>query len=161
MSTCNSSQISLHQVYQGLMAGMMDKDCKAFMQMLRSSWVCFLNQLLPANSCQLQAQDCNTTVTGSERGTVTHVEGKEEVVKNFAINAILIWPLNNDKCKDLTGFAFEFGSSLLSVNGSGQIFTHSRITYLPLSDPGMNSSQRDPLGHSVYLMSDHRPLSTI
>ncbi|KAJ9068941.1 hypothetical protein DSO57_1023579 [Entomophthora muscae] len=84
MSTCNSSQPSLRQVYQDLMAGMTDKDCKVFMQMLRSSWVQFLNQLLPANSHQLQAQDCNTTVAGSEHGTVTHVEGEEEVDSIFA-----------------------------------------------------------------------------
>ncbi|KAJ9082195.1 hypothetical protein DSO57_1006640 [Entomophthora muscae] len=84
MSTCNSSQTSLRQVYQGLMAGMTDKDCRAFMQMLRSSQVCFLNQLLPANSCQLQPQDCDTMVAGSERGTVTHVEEEEEVDSIFA-----------------------------------------------------------------------------
>ncbi|KAJ9089728.1 hypothetical protein DSO57_1009733 [Entomophthora muscae] len=78
MSAHNSSQTSLPQVYQGLMAGMTDKDCKVFMCMPRSSWVHFLNQLLPANSCQLWAQDCNTTVAGSECGTVTHVEGEEE-----------------------------------------------------------------------------------
>ncbi|KAJ9080683.1 hypothetical protein DSO57_1022348 [Entomophthora muscae] len=65
------------------MAGMMDKDCKAFMQMLRSSQVWFLNQLLSANSCLLRAQDCNTTVAGSECGTVTHVEGEEEVDSIF------------------------------------------------------------------------------
>ncbi|KAJ9078799.1 hypothetical protein DSO57_1002860 [Entomophthora muscae] len=79
MSAHNSSQTSLRQVYQGLMAGMTDKDFKVFMHMLRSSWVRFLNQLLPANSCQLQAQDCGTTVAGLEKGTVTHIEGEEEV----------------------------------------------------------------------------------
>ncbi|KAJ9058217.1 hypothetical protein DSO57_1014653 [Entomophthora muscae] len=78
MSACNNSQTSLRQVYQDLMAGMMDKDCKAFMQMPHSSWVQFLNQILSVNSHQLRAQDCNTTVAGSERGTFTHVEGKEE-----------------------------------------------------------------------------------
>ncbi|KAJ9066929.1 hypothetical protein DSO57_1005005 [Entomophthora muscae] len=60
------------------------EDCKAFMCMPRSSQVRFLNQLLPANSHQLQAQDCNTTVAGSERGTVTHVKGEEEVDSIFA-----------------------------------------------------------------------------
>ncbi|KAJ9070828.1 hypothetical protein DSO57_1003293 [Entomophthora muscae] len=84
MSTCNNSQPSLHQVYQDLMAGMTDEDCKAFMWMPCSSWVRFLNQLLPVNSCQLQAHDCDTTVAGSERGTVTHVEGEEEVDSIFA-----------------------------------------------------------------------------
>ncbi|KAJ9075804.1 hypothetical protein DSO57_1032201 [Entomophthora muscae] len=84
MSAHNSSQTSLRQVYQGLMAGMTDKDCKVFMCMLSSSWVCFLNQLLPTNNCQLQAQDCNTTVAGSEQGTVTHVKGEEEVESIFA-----------------------------------------------------------------------------
>ncbi|KAJ9090453.1 hypothetical protein DSO57_1002348 [Entomophthora muscae] len=54
------------------------------MQMLCSSQVRFLNQLLPVSSCQLRAQDCNTTVAGSERGTATHVEGEEEVGSIFA-----------------------------------------------------------------------------
>ncbi|KAJ9074815.1 hypothetical protein DSO57_1002661 [Entomophthora muscae] len=84
MSARNSSQPSLRQVYQDLMAGMTDKDCKAFMKMLRSSWVWFLNQLLPVNSHQLRAQDCNTTVARSERGTVTHVEEEEEFDSIFA-----------------------------------------------------------------------------
>ncbi|KAJ9056239.1 hypothetical protein DSO57_1035246 [Entomophthora muscae] len=34
--------------------------------------------------CKLRAQDCNTTVTGSERGTVTHVKREEEVDSIFA-----------------------------------------------------------------------------
>ncbi|KAJ9077378.1 hypothetical protein DSO57_1017175 [Entomophthora muscae] len=80
MSAHNNSQPSLRQVYQDLMAGMTDKDCKAFMQMPRSSWVQFLNQLLPVDSCQLRAQDCNTTVAGSECGTVTHVEGEVDSI---------------------------------------------------------------------------------
>ncbi|KAJ9069010.1 hypothetical protein DSO57_1022888 [Entomophthora muscae] len=84
MSACNSSQTSLRQVYQDLMAIMTDKDYKVFIQMLYSSWVLFLNQLLPSNSCQLWAQDCNTTVAGSEHGTVTHVKGGEEVDSIFA-----------------------------------------------------------------------------
>ncbi|KAJ9080761.1 hypothetical protein DSO57_1021563 [Entomophthora muscae] len=83
MSACNSSQPSLRQVYQDLMAGMTDKDCKLFMQMTCSFWVWFLNQLIPAKSCQLQAQDCDTTVVGSEHCTVTHVEGEEEVDSIF------------------------------------------------------------------------------
>ncbi|KAJ9073244.1 hypothetical protein DSO57_1018557 [Entomophthora muscae] len=83
MSACNTSQPSLLQVYQDLMAGMTDKDCKAFMQMPHSSWVRFLKQLLPVNSRQLRAQDCNTTVAGSECGTVTHVEGEEDVDSIF------------------------------------------------------------------------------
>ncbi|KAJ9063217.1 hypothetical protein DSO57_1002515 [Entomophthora muscae] len=84
MSARNNSQPSLHQVYQDLMAGMTDKDCKAFMQIPRSSWVRFLNQLLPVNSGQLWAQDCDTKVAGSERGTVTQVEGEEEFDSIFA-----------------------------------------------------------------------------
>ncbi|KAJ9060875.1 hypothetical protein DSO57_1026287 [Entomophthora muscae] len=80
----NSSQTSLCQVYQGLMAGMTDKDLKVLMCIPRSSWVRFLNQLLPANSCQLRAQDCNTTVAGLERGTIMHVEGEEKVGSIFA-----------------------------------------------------------------------------
>ncbi|KAJ9049832.1 hypothetical protein DSO57_1020509 [Entomophthora muscae] len=78
MSANNSNQTSLRQVYQGLMASMTAKDCKAFMCMPRSSQARFLNQLLPANSCQLQAQDYNTTVAGSDCSTVTHVEGEED-----------------------------------------------------------------------------------
>ncbi|KAJ9082069.1 hypothetical protein DSO57_1007926 [Entomophthora muscae] len=52
--------------------------------MLRSSRVHFLNQLLPANNCQLQPQDCNTTVTGSEHGTVTPTKGEVEANSIFA-----------------------------------------------------------------------------
>ncbi|KAJ9055047.1 hypothetical protein DSO57_1008085 [Entomophthora muscae] len=57
--------------------------------MPRSSWFCFLNQLLPVNSCQLQAQDCNTTVVGSEHDTVTHIEGEEEDLQDWSNNIIL------------------------------------------------------------------------
>ncbi|KAJ9070606.1 hypothetical protein DSO57_1006021 [Entomophthora muscae] len=64
-------------------------------------------------------------------------------------------------CKDLAGFAFKFGNSLSSVNGSVPISTHSETPYLPLSDPSMTSSHCDPLIHSVFLMSDHHPLTTI
>ncbi|KAJ9069527.1 hypothetical protein DSO57_1017686 [Entomophthora muscae] len=60
------------------------KDCKVFMCMMCSSWVHFLNQLLPANSCQLHAQDCNTMVAELERSTVTHVEGEEDIDSIFA-----------------------------------------------------------------------------
>ncbi|KAJ9053064.1 hypothetical protein DSO57_1027840 [Entomophthora muscae] len=84
MSTHNSKQISLHQVYQSLMAGMTEEDCNTFMQMPRPSWVCFLNQLLPANNCQLRPQDCDTTVAGSEHGTVTPAEGGGEANSIFA-----------------------------------------------------------------------------
>ncbi|KAJ9074516.1 hypothetical protein DSO57_1005538 [Entomophthora muscae] len=84
MSAPNNNQPSLHQVYQDLMAGMTDEDCKAFMQMPHSSWVCFLNQLLPVSSRQLRAQDCNTTVAGSERSADTHVKGEEEIDSIFA-----------------------------------------------------------------------------
>ncbi|KAJ9065610.1 hypothetical protein DSO57_1017719 [Entomophthora muscae] len=83
MSAPNNNQPSLRQVYQDLMTGMTDEDCKAFMQMPHSSWVRVLNQLLPVSSCQLQAQDCNTTVAGSEHGTDTHVKGEEEIDSIF------------------------------------------------------------------------------
>ncbi|KAJ9050649.1 hypothetical protein DSO57_1012617 [Entomophthora muscae] len=79
MSAPNNNQPSLRQVYQDLMA-----ECKVFIQILCSSWVCFLNQLIPVSSCQLQAQDCNTTVAGSERGADTHVKGEEEIDSIFA-----------------------------------------------------------------------------
>ncbi|KAJ9070253.1 hypothetical protein DSO57_1010292 [Entomophthora muscae] len=82
-------------------------------------------------------------------------------VVNCTINAILTWPLNPDSCKDLAGFAFDLGNSLPSANGSGSISTHSRLLYLSVIDPGMTSSQHDPLSHSVFLMSDHHPLPTI
>ncbi|KAJ9067102.1 hypothetical protein DSO57_1003015 [Entomophthora muscae] len=49
------------------------------------------------------------------------------VVVNCAINAILIWPSNNDSCKDLAGFAFKFGNPLPSANRSGSISTHSGL----------------------------------
>ncbi|KAJ9054640.1 hypothetical protein DSO57_1012070 [Entomophthora muscae] len=55
---------------------------------------------------------------------VSNLEGVNVV--NCAINAISIWPLNNDDFKDLTGFAFKFGNSLPSVNGSVPISTHFR-----------------------------------
>ncbi|KAJ9069279.1 hypothetical protein DSO57_1020090 [Entomophthora muscae] len=84
MSAPNNNQPSLRQVYQDLMAGMTDEDYKAFMQMPHSSWVHFLNQLLPVSSRQSRAQDCNTTVAGSERGTDTHVKGEEEIDSIFA-----------------------------------------------------------------------------
>ncbi|KAJ9074540.1 hypothetical protein DSO57_1005281 [Entomophthora muscae] len=83
MSAHNNSQPSLRQVYQDLMAGMTDEDCKVFMQMLCSSWVRFLNQLLPVNSYQLWAQDCNTTVMGSERGTPRMLKGKRSLTLFF------------------------------------------------------------------------------
>ncbi|KAJ9067082.1 hypothetical protein DSO57_1002996 [Entomophthora muscae] len=83
MSAPNNNQPSLHQVYQDLMAGMTDEDCKEFIQILRSSWVFFLNQLLPVSSCQLRAQDCDTTVAGSERSTDTHVKGEGEIDSIF------------------------------------------------------------------------------
>ncbi|KAJ9048940.1 hypothetical protein DSO57_1029638 [Entomophthora muscae] len=82
-------------------------------------------------------------------------------VVNCAINAILIYPLNIVCCKDLTGFAFKFGNSLPSANVSGSISTHSGLLYLSVVDPGMTSSQPDPLIHSVFLLSDHCLLSTI
>ncbi|KAJ9088687.1 hypothetical protein DSO57_1020738 [Entomophthora muscae] len=84
MSAPNNNQSSLHQAYQDLMAGMTDEDCKAFMQMPRSSWVLFLNQLLPVSSRQLRAQDCNTTMAGSKRSMDTHVKGEGELNSIFA-----------------------------------------------------------------------------
>ncbi|KAJ9054174.1 hypothetical protein DSO57_1017478 [Entomophthora muscae] len=84
MSANNSNQTSLHQVYQDLMASMTAKDCKVFMCIPHFSRVCFLNQLLPENSHQLRPQDCDTTVVGSERSTVTHVEGEEDTDSIFA-----------------------------------------------------------------------------
>ncbi|KAJ9063194.1 hypothetical protein DSO57_1002494 [Entomophthora muscae] len=84
MSAHNSNQTSLHQVYQGLMAGMTKEDCNMFMQMPRPSQVCFLNQLLPVNNYQLRPQDSDTTVVGSEHGTVTPAKGEGEANSIFA-----------------------------------------------------------------------------
>ncbi|KAJ9051320.1 hypothetical protein DSO57_1005608 [Entomophthora muscae] len=84
MNASNNNQPSLRQVYQNLMSGMTDEDCKALMQMPHSSWVRFLNQLLPVSSCQLRAQDCKSTVAGSERSTDTHVKGEGEIDSIFA-----------------------------------------------------------------------------
>ncbi|KAJ9087579.1 hypothetical protein DSO57_1031760 [Entomophthora muscae] len=58
--------------------------------MPHSSWVCFLNQLLPANSRQLWAQDCNTTVAGSEHSTITCFEGEEDAESIFAETEALL-----------------------------------------------------------------------
>ncbi|KAJ9064390.1 hypothetical protein DSO57_1031195 [Entomophthora muscae] len=71
MSAPNNNQPFLLQVYQDLMAGMTDEDCKAF-------------SLLPVSSRQLRAQDCNTTVSGSERSTDIHVKGEGEIDSIFA-----------------------------------------------------------------------------
>ncbi|KAJ9064119.1 hypothetical protein DSO57_1033722 [Entomophthora muscae] len=70
-------------------------------------------------------------------------------------------PVSRMSCKDLTGFAFEFRNSLPSAKGSGSISTHSKLLYLSVVDPGMTSSQCDPLSHSVFLLSDPRFLPTI
>ncbi|KAJ9052229.1 hypothetical protein DSO57_1036323 [Entomophthora muscae] len=92
MSTHINSHTSLHQVYQNLMAGMMAKDCKAFIRMPHSSQARFLNWLLPASSRQLRAQDCDTTVAGLERDTVMNAEEEEGVDSIFAkAEASLIW----------------------------------------------------------------------
>ncbi|KAJ9049450.1 hypothetical protein DSO57_1024255 [Entomophthora muscae] len=90
MSGNNINQTSLCQVYQGLMASMTAKDCNVFMCMPRSSRVCFLNQLLSANSHQLQAQDCDTMVLGSEHSIITHVEGEEDAKSIFAETEVLL-----------------------------------------------------------------------
>ncbi|KAJ9048124.1 hypothetical protein DSO57_1038157 [Entomophthora muscae] len=66
------------------------EDCKVAMCMQRSSQVRFLNQLLPANSRQLWAQDCNTTVAGSECSTVIHVEGEEDADSIFSETKVLL-----------------------------------------------------------------------
>ncbi|KAJ9067769.1 hypothetical protein DSO57_1035867 [Entomophthora muscae] len=84
MSAHNNNNPSLHQVYQDLMASMTPEDFKVLMCMLRPSQVCFLTQLLPAASCQLQAQDCDTTVASSERDIATQAEEEEVVDSIFA-----------------------------------------------------------------------------
>ncbi|KAJ9060740.1 hypothetical protein DSO57_1027786 [Entomophthora muscae] len=86
---------------------------------------------------------------------LTNNTQKSHTVRNCAIDAILIWPLNNDMYKDLAIFAFDFGYSFSSLNGLTPMSTHSGFPYQPVTDPGMISTQHDPLCHSVYLMSDH------
>ncbi|KAJ9062164.1 hypothetical protein DSO57_1013445 [Entomophthora muscae] len=83
MSAHSKHYTTLRQVYQDLMAGMTPNNSKVFMCMPRLSQVRFLYQLLPADSYQLQAQDCDSTVAGSERSTVTHTE-EEGVDSIFA-----------------------------------------------------------------------------
>ncbi|KAJ9050416.1 hypothetical protein DSO57_1014639 [Entomophthora muscae] len=101
MSACNSNQISLRQVYQGLMAGMTEENLNAFMQMPRPSQVHYLNQLLPTNNCQLRPQDCDTTAAGSEHGTVTPAEGDGEVDFIFAEAEVPLIQLHCLGFKDL------------------------------------------------------------
>ncbi|KAJ9076848.1 hypothetical protein DSO57_1022447 [Entomophthora muscae] len=84
MSVCNNNCTTLRQVYQDLKAGMTPDNRKVFMCIPCLSRVRFLNQLLPANSRQLQTQDCNTTVAGSEHDTVTHAE-EEGVLTLFLL----------------------------------------------------------------------------
>ncbi|KAJ9074819.1 hypothetical protein DSO57_1002663 [Entomophthora muscae] len=87
--------------------------------MPRSSWVRFLNQLLPVNSRQLRAQDFNTTVVGSERGTATHIEGEEEVDSIFAETEAPLIQLPCLGFKDLQDWSdntiLETASSLLAT----------------------------------------------
>ncbi|KAJ9078696.1 hypothetical protein DSO57_1003967 [Entomophthora muscae] len=66
-------------------------------------------------------------------------------VENHAINAILIYPSNSDMYKDLIFLAF-----LKWVDTNVQPFQIA-IPYHPSTDPGMISTQYDPLYHSVYL----------
>ncbi|KAJ9061938.1 hypothetical protein DSO57_1015762 [Entomophthora muscae] len=63
MSACNNNRTTLRQVYQNLMAGMTPGNLK----------------LLPADSHQLRAQDCDTTVAGLKHDTITHAEEEEGV----------------------------------------------------------------------------------
>ncbi|KAJ9087532.1 hypothetical protein DSO57_1032367 [Entomophthora muscae] len=119
MSAPNNNQPSLRQVYQDLMACMTDEDCKAFIQILHSSWVHFLNQLLPVCSSQLQAQDCDTTVAGSECGTDTHIKGEKEVDSIFAETEAPLIQLPCLGFEDLQDWSnniiLETSSSLLST----------------------------------------------
>ncbi|KAJ9073393.1 hypothetical protein DSO57_1016934 [Entomophthora muscae] len=69
MSARNNNCTTLRQAYQDLMAGMTPNNHKVFMCMPRLS--------------QLWAQDCDTTVAGSERDTVTHAEEEEGVDSIF------------------------------------------------------------------------------
>ncbi|KAJ9079660.1 hypothetical protein DSO57_1033108 [Entomophthora muscae] len=84
MSAHNNNHTTLHQVYQDLMAGMTPNNRKVFMCMPHLSQVCFLNQLLPVDSHQLWAQDCDTTVVGLEHDIVTDAEKEEGVDSIFA-----------------------------------------------------------------------------
>ncbi|KAJ9087771.1 hypothetical protein DSO57_1029898 [Entomophthora muscae] len=87
--------------------------------MSRSSWVCFLNQLLPVSSCQLRAQDCDTTVVGSERSADTHIEGEGEIDSIFAETEAPLIQLPHLGFEDLQDWSdniiLETASSLLST----------------------------------------------
>ncbi|KAJ9049990.1 hypothetical protein DSO57_1018718 [Entomophthora muscae] len=63
MSARGNNNPSLHQVYQDLMASIKPEDFK---------------------TCQLQAQDCDTTMASSECDTATQAEEEEGVDSIFA-----------------------------------------------------------------------------
>ncbi|KAJ9082928.1 hypothetical protein DSO57_1000228 [Entomophthora muscae] len=86
---------------------------------------------------------------------LTNNTQKSHTVRNCDINAILIWPLNNDMYKYLASFAFDFGYSFPSLNGLTPMSTHSGFLYQPATDPGMISTQHDPICHPVYLIRIH------
>ncbi|KAJ9071572.1 hypothetical protein DSO57_1035657 [Entomophthora muscae] len=66
---------------------------------------------------------------------VSNLEGG--YVGNCTINAISIWPLNSDMCKDLVSFTFDFGYSLPFLNELTSMSTHSGLPYHLLTDPGI------------------------
>ncbi|KAJ9067033.1 hypothetical protein DSO57_1003736 [Entomophthora muscae] len=105
------------------MAGMTDEDCKAFMQMPCSSWVRFLNKLLPVSSRQLRAPDCNTTVAGSERGTDTHIKEEEEVDSIFAETEVPLIQLPCIGFKDLQ----DFSNNIILETASSPLATPSAL----------------------------------
>ncbi|KAJ9079709.1 hypothetical protein DSO57_1032636 [Entomophthora muscae] len=89
MSTHNNSQPSLRQVYQDLMAGMMEEDRKVFMRMPRSSRSSVAGPGLRYHKAR------------SERGTATHIEGEEEVDFIFAETEALLILLTRLGFEDL------------------------------------------------------------
>ncbi|KAJ9051088.1 hypothetical protein DSO57_1008053 [Entomophthora muscae] len=125
MSASNNNQPSLRQVYQDLMAGMKDEDYKAFMQMLRSSWVHFLNQLLSVSSCQLRAQDCNTMVAGSERSADMYVKEEGEIDSIFADTEV---PFNQLPC---LGFEYlqDWSNNIILETASSPLATPSALLH--------------------------------
>ncbi|KAJ9050875.1 hypothetical protein DSO57_1009986 [Entomophthora muscae] len=95
------------------------------MQMPCSSWVFFLNQLLPVSSHQLRAQDCNITVAGSERGTDTHVEEEGEINSIFAENEAPLIQLPCLGFKDLQ----DWSDNIILETASFPLATHSVLLY--------------------------------
>ncbi|KAJ9066119.1 hypothetical protein DSO57_1012753 [Entomophthora muscae] len=87
--------------------------------MLHPSQVCFFIQLLHAGSCQLQAQDCDTTVVGSERNTATQTEkekGADSIFADTKVTFVCLPCLGFEDLQDWSGnIVLETASSPLAT----------------------------------------------